>query len=200
MPVPDWAGYYLGDSALRRSTDAEVDAVQAALGVALPAGYRELVTTLGAGTLSLELGVQPPTDLLARSRALVSTFRDRWFFDRPDAELSLEDALESVGIATTADGDEVMYHPDSGRLHVLPRHDDRTYAMGTDPWEAVDWFHESGVLRPPLSFRSFDPDTGPGAYAHLRYRTACDPVTRQRIRAAVEGAGLSFGPPWSLNP
>ena len=73
MPVPDWAGYHLVDSALRLSTDAEVDAVEDSLGVALPAGYRELVTTLGAGTLSLELGVHPPRDILTRSRLLVST-------------------------------------------------------------------------------------------------------------------------------
>lgn len=181
MPVPDWAGYHLVDSALRLSTDAEVDAVEDSLGVALPAGYRELVTTLGAGTLSLELGVHPPRDILTRSRLLVSTFNNSWFFDETHAELTREDALESVGVATTADGDEVIYHPGSGRLHVLPRHDDRTYVMGGDLWEAVDWFHESGVLRPRLSFRSFDLDTGPGEAVNGHGHGASLPQARRAV-------------------
>jgi hypothetical protein len=63
-------------------------------------------------------------------------------------------------VADSLDGDQVIFHPGTRRLHVLPRHDEHTYAVGSDVWDVVAWYQDSGVLWRPHPFRYFESFVG----------------------------------------
>ncbi|WP_020391371.1 SMI1/KNR4 family protein [Kribbella catacumbae] len=161
MTKPDWGGFYLVQHGLKRQTDDDVRTAEAALGVQLPNGYRELMTTLGDGEISGILRVFSPAKLEAEQELFRELTQDVWFFNEPDETLTKDYALESIAIADSIDGDQVIFHPGTGRLHVLPRHDEHTYSVGTDLWDVVAWFQESGVLTRPHPFRYFESFAGP---------------------------------------
>lgn len=160
MTQHDWHSFYLVDDELKLASDDDVDAVEAALGVQLPRGYRELVTTLGTGVVNGILRVFPPADLEKKQQDFRELTRDEWFFDEPDETLTQEYALESIVIADSLDGDQTIFHPGTGQLHVLPRHDEHTYSVGTDLSDVVAWFQDSGVLTRPHPFRYFESFAG----------------------------------------
>lgn len=161
MRSRDWRDFYLVQDELRLATDDSVDAVEAALSVRLPGGYRELVTTLGTGMIGGILRVFPPDALEDEQQLYREVTQEAWFFDEPDEPLTMEYALESIAVADSIDGDQVIFHPGTGRLHVLPRHDERTYSVGSDLRDVVAWFQDSGVLMHPHPFRYFESFAGP---------------------------------------
>jgi hypothetical protein len=158
MTRRDWRDYYLVQDELKRWTDGDVDAAEAAVGVRLPDGYRELVTTLGDGVISGVLRVLSPTSLRHEQQLFRELTQEHWFFDEA---LTQDYALESIMVADSIDGDQVIFHPGTGQLHVLPRHDERTHAVGGDLWDVVAWFQDSGVLWRPHPFRYFESFVGP---------------------------------------
>ena len=161
MPRHDWRDFHLVQDELERWADTDVDAAQAALGVQLPAGYRELMTTLGKGVISGMLRVFSPPELEDRQRLFRELTAVYWFFEEPDEVLTRDYALESIEVADSLDGDQVIFNPRTGRLHVLPRHDEHTYDMGSDVWDVVTWYQDSGVLYRPHPFRYFESFAGP---------------------------------------
>lgn len=68
-----------------------MDAAEAALGVRLPAGYREL--------------------LIALQQSFQQVVREAWYFDEPGEALTQDVATGSVMIADPIDGDQVILHP-----------------------------------------------------------------------------------------
>lgn len=156
-----WRDFYLVKDELTPRTEAEVDAAEDALGMRLPDGYREFVTTLGDGEVSGLLRVCPPDDLLRQQRFLANVLHSAWFYTEPNETMTRAYAMESVMVADTSEGDMVIFHPSTRQLHVLPRNDTRTHAVGPDLWALVDWFQDSGVLVNPHPFRYFESELGP---------------------------------------
>ena len=156
MQLPD---VRIVTAARRHPTAAEVLAVEHKLGLSLPNGYSEFITTLGAGILSQFIRVFPP----ARVESEVEEWRERiakyWFWDEGKNLLTKEQALESVVFADTVAGDEYVVHPSgAGRILVLPRHSGQIYIAGGDLWNMVEWTLSAGVLCEPtfdLSFEAF---------------------------------------------
>lgn len=186
MSQRGWNDFYLVQDELRRSTDADVDAAEAALGVLLPAGYRELMTTLGGGVISDILRVIRPAELEERQEQLQGLAREAWFFEDPDETLTPSYAFESFMIADSVDGDMIIFHPTTGHLHVLPRHLDRTYVVGTDLWDVVAWFLDSGVPCHPHPFRYFESFVGPIEAANGRAEGA----DLDQMASAIRSLGL----------
>jgi hypothetical protein len=182
----DWRDFYLVKDELRLFTDADVDAAETSVGVQLADGYRELMTTLGAGTISNDLRVFPPTELANKQALLREVVAQAWFFDEPDEELTPNYALASTFIADSDVGDLIIFHPGTGRMHVLPRDEDRTYAVGRDLHDVVEWWLDSGVLWRPSPFRFFESWVGPTEAANGVGNRA----GFARVSAAVRSLGV----------
>jgi hypothetical protein len=144
---------------LVRATPKQVDALEAALWVTFPAGYREYVTTLGEGTLGgAFVRVYPPWRIereLSEWRRRVGKY---WFWDRGRKLLPKERGVECVAVGDTANGDELVFHPTRpGRLFVLPRDSETVFDAGPDLLAAVEWVCSSGKLTPKFAERDFEP-------------------------------------------
>jgi hypothetical protein len=145
---------------LVRSTDAEVSAAEASLGARFPPGFRAWMTTLGAGILSDLVRVY----WLPRLLELVVETRARWreyyFWDEGRDVLSREAVLESILVADTMEGDEVIFHPSNPEaLYLLPRDEERIYWMGARFEDALEWLCTSGVAIEPVASLYFQPFT-----------------------------------------
>lgn len=153
---------------LTLATDAEIDAVEAQLGVSFPRGYREYLTTLGEGALGT-VRVYPP----ARVARDLDKWRDRidryWFWEKGELTLSKPRALESIVIADTGGGDEVVFHPEEpDRLLVLPIDSENIFVAGADLLEAVEWICSSGKVTRRSQKRVFEPFARPDIIVDIR--------------------------------
>jgi hypothetical protein len=72
--------------------------------------------------------------------------------------LTKEQALQSVIIGDTLDGDELMVHPSNPeRVYVLPRHDHNVHVAGNGLPAAIEWLCGSRILTEPFAERNFEP-------------------------------------------
>jgi hypothetical protein len=138
----------------------EVDELEAALGVRLPDGYREYVTTLGEGSLNVLVRVYPPWRVLSEREEHQALMAGFWGWDSGDIPFGQEEAMESIPVADTLDGDVIAFHPlEPNRLIILPRDDERLYARSQGLLEAINWICSGRVLRsfgPQRYFEPFD--------------------------------------------
>src|SRR5215813_13021365 len=114
------------------SAPAEVDAAEAQIGIRFPSGYREYVSRFGEGVLGgTYVRIYPPRRILNGDNNL-GEWRQRidkyWFWDDGTDVLTKAQALESVIIGDTLDGDELIVHPGNPeRIYVLPRQSEKIY-------------------------------------------------------------------------
>jgi hypothetical protein len=194
MTRRDWRDFYMVQDDLERWTGADADAAEATLGVQLPDGYGELMTTLGKGVISGVLRVFSPAELENQQRFFRELIQQYWFFEEPDEALTRDYALESIMVAESLDGDQVIFHPGTRRLHVLPRDDEHTYAMGSDMWDVVAWYQDSGVLWRPRPFRYFESFVGSieavnGDGNRASFGRVTDAIRALGLHDAVEDTG-----------
>ncbi len=139
-------------------TPAEVDDLETRLSVRVPAGYREYVTQLGEGSLNTFVRVLPPWRILKELTEHQGMMAGFWFWESDTVAFGQEEAMESIAIADTLDGDVIVFHPsDPGRLIILPRNDERLYARGPDLLETINWVCSGRVLRSFGPSRYFEP-------------------------------------------
>jgi len=150
-------------SPLILSTPAEVDAAEAHLGIRFPTGYREYVTKFGEGVLGGSyIRIYPPHRILGGKSNNLLQWRQRiseyWFWDLGRDVLTKKEALQSVIIGDTLDGDELIVHPSNPeRVFVLPRNRHEIYVAGDGLQEAIEWLCSSGTLTEPFDERNFEP-------------------------------------------
>ncbi|MGL4420138.1 MAG: SMI1/KNR4 family protein [Gemmataceae bacterium] len=144
------------------SSQAEVDAAEAQLGIRFPAGYREYVTRFGEGVLGGSyIRIYPPRRILTGQNNLTE-WRDRlrqfWFWDEGAAVLTQKQVMESVILGDTLDGDELIVHPaHPERIYVLPRDSGNILVAGEGLPAAIEWLCSSGELTEAFSEREFEP-------------------------------------------
>ena len=144
------------------SPPAEVDAAEAELGIRFPTGYREYVTRFGEGVLGgYYVRIYPPRRILSGVNN-VAEWRQRigeyWFWDAGRDVLTKDQALQSVIIGDTLDGDELVVHPDHPeRIYVLPRNSEDVHVAGDGLPAALEWLCGSGTLTEPFAERDFEP-------------------------------------------
>ncbi len=133
---------YVVSDRLTQATDEDVTAAETVLGTHFPATYREYVTTLGVGYCNGFARVYLPAEIVSEK----AEFQQEWALFAPSRYqtgfdlLPLHRMLESIILATTVDGDEVVFHPDTpDDLYVLPRQDWHIYRIGRTLDEALTW-------------------------------------------------------------
>jgi hypothetical protein len=150
----------LGPGQLIRSTDAEVSAAEASLGTRFPAGFRAWMTTLGCGILSELVRVYGVPRLLEMIVETQARWREYYFWDSSRDLLPKQVVLESIIVADTLDGDEVIFHPSNpDALYLLPRHTERICWIGARFEDALEWLCTSGVVSQPVGSLSFEPSS-----------------------------------------
>ena len=125
----DIDGVEIRGRALVLASDAEVDSMQDELGVEFPDGYRAYITRLGEGSLNDFVRVLPPWRILAELEEHRGMMAAYWFWESGKVPFGQEQAMESIPIADTMDGDAIAFHPtDRRQIIILPRNDERLYA------------------------------------------------------------------------
>lgn len=144
---------------IRPSSPEAVSDTEAALGLAFPVGYREYITSFGAGVLGgTYVRVYPPERIIREYRDFQRRWDEYWFWDEGQNVLTKTEALKCVIIGDTLDGDLLIFHPlRPDRLLMLPRNDDLIYEAGADLFSALEWLCSSGVLTEPFPEREFEP-------------------------------------------
>ncbi len=145
----------------------DVDEAERQLGERLPAGYRDFIARFGEGLLAGYIRVYSPHQILSGDNNL-KEWRKRidayWFWDEGKDVLSKERALESVLVADTMEGDELVAHPsEPDRLYVLPREEEAIHVAGDGLLSAIEWLLTSGILTEPIEDRNFTPFDGQAA-------------------------------------
>jgi hypothetical protein len=108
----DLGGVKVVGGPLVLATDAGVDALEAKLGGTFPEGYRAYVTTLGEGVLGgTFVRVYPPWRIARELAPWRKRLKKYWFWDRGSAVLTKQRAVQSVIVADTLNGDELLFHP-----------------------------------------------------------------------------------------
>lgn len=155
-------------------------------GIRLPTGYREFIETFGVGTLTNWVRVYPPDRILRDRDEWRERIGEYWFWKPGETGMTQTRALESVCIADTMDGDELVVHPDAPEEAILlPRHHDECFHTGSAFNEAITWLHESGRLIVPVSFYYFIPWT-----ARLRVHGSGTGAEHAELVAAIQNTGL----------
>jgi hypothetical protein len=137
---------------LSLATADQIRAAEHALGTRFPAGYREYVTTLGAGSLNGRARVVPPSEIVDQT----IEFRDRMHFLYRDATAGYDPfelfktgldllpparLLQCILVIDAGDGHEIIYHPDTpDALFLLPHDQEGIYRVGSTIEEALTAF------------------------------------------------------------
>ncbi|MGL6072524.1 MAG: SMI1/KNR4 family protein [Fimbriiglobus sp.] len=144
------------------SSVKEVHVAENQLGICFPTGYREYVMRFGEGVLGGSyLRIYPPRRILTGDNNLTEwrkRIQEFWFWHDGAEVLTKEQALESVIIGDTLDGDELVVHPTHAeRIYVLPRNSEGIHIAGDGLPAAIEWLCNSGTLTEPFSERHFEP-------------------------------------------
>jgi hypothetical protein len=150
---------HVSGKALVLAKPAEVNALESQLWITIPDSYREYVTKLGEGVLGGSfVRVYPPWRILKEINEWRERIRKYWFWDKVRKLLPKERALESVIVADTLNGDELVFHPSRpDRFFVLPRDSEKIYQVGPKLLDAVEWMCSSGKLTERFKERNFEP-------------------------------------------
>lgn len=174
---------YVISNKLDVATEAQIIAAELALTTRFPAGYRDYVTTLGAGTLNGQLRVVPPTEIKEKTeeyRGIQAELATRCaesgfsMWDAVEAGLDLlppDRWLAAVLLVDAGDGHRIVFHPDApDDLIFIPHEEMEIHRAGSTLDDALTWFLQTGpwgtrtrVLRPDGTFverpvRYFEPD------------------------------------------
>ena len=159
---------------------ASIDAAERSLGARFPDGYREYVARFGRACDSAWVYVLPPDEIVSGRRAW-QRFREAYWFWAPSSDGFDEDAAyESLLIAKTEGGDELLAHPSRpGTTWMLPRNAREVVRLDGGLLHALAWICEAGDL---------------GRRVRVRYATPLDDRIRRRFRfqrATAEGASAT---------
>lgn len=148
-------------SRLRPATLETVASAQEQLGIALPTGYVDFATRLGAGSLGHFVWVEDVATLPDRTREWRERITAYWFWETDEAGVTA-DALQQRGVllASSFDGDELCVDPaDVETLYVLPRNEEVAHRVGPGFVAALEWML-SGALNPWVEGWTFEVNAG----------------------------------------
>src|SRR5262245_11207245 len=176
-------------------SDAEVDELELELGVRMPDGYRDYVTTLGEGGLDDLVRVLPPWQIRARLDEHRARMAAYWFWRGGVESFGQDEAMTSFPVADTMNGDAIAFVSGDPRLFVLPRDSDDV-VVGSDGFLGLmEWVCRGGLGHRPATGRSFEPwDSRPLLQELVRTAgaSAVDLVTPPDLRRPPRDVLLAY--------
>jgi hypothetical protein len=139
-------------------TPDDVENLRAKLGTRFPAGYEEFITRFGEGVLGgAYIRIYPPSRILLELTDWRARIDECWFWDEGSHVLPKAEALKSIVLGDTLDGDELIFHPDRpDNIYVLPRNSESIFFAGNGMAQAIEWLCTSGKLTEPFKERNFE--------------------------------------------
>ncbi len=138
------------------STVAAVEQLEQAFKINVDPDYKEYVTRYGCGILG---GTYVRVYVPETIQALQPEWRERitqyWFWEEGKEVLTQEQALESVIMGDTFDGDEIILY--NQQYYILPRHAEMIYHTGNTLGGTIDWLCTVGILTAAFAERDFEP-------------------------------------------
>ncbi len=128
------------DSPLHLATPAEVGEAESRLKLRFPPGYREYVTLLGDGAFCQYVRVWMPSVILTECKDYQTAWNKLFAWNKRPDVLPAEKVVESIIVADTYCGDEIVFHPDNpNQLFLLPPDDEEMIdKLGNSLDEALD--------------------------------------------------------------
>jgi hypothetical protein len=155
---------YLVSKKLQTVSPADLDSLEASLGVPLPLGYRQYMTTLGEGTYSDCVYAFVPAKVresqTQKQNMFGGTDPHGWFWPGNDQVLTYQEAMAGIYCGVTNDGDLLIYCPHkNSRLFLLPRHDPTIHWLPSGFNDPMEWSILHGrstyMQKPPFPY--FEP-------------------------------------------
>jgi hypothetical protein len=135
-------------------TKDEIVALEQQLKVNLPQDFWGFMQRFGPGEFCGSLAFFGPRQFLEHQELCKNIWNEYFFWDA--ATLSKEEVLQSISVATSIDGDEIVYKSAKKTgYYVLLRHADEIQKIGNTISEALNWFSSSGVISMPTKFKWF---------------------------------------------
>jgi len=151
----DFSRVYLVSQKLDRVTHAEVRELQTA-GIALPRGYEEYVTTLGAGDYCGEISIYQPKTIPVHLQEFRDRVKGHYCWDEYSEILSPQDVARSFPIGENCGPDEMIYFPGDPPGIYVCRHEDSDFQFaGTTLYQALDFMCDLTNLSGKLKFPYF---------------------------------------------
>jgi hypothetical protein len=124
--------------------EAEINAFEKKWGIKLPEDFRMVLKELGPGQFSYCLNIFWPQQMSKDHELYVKTMREAPEYYWKESKLTQKEALNSVHVASSSDGDFIVYHPGSNSgFFILPRHSETIEKLGSKFVKVVDWFANS---------------------------------------------------------
>jgi hypothetical protein len=141
------------------ATRTQVAQLEARFKARMPKGYRDYVTRLGEGVLGgCFVRIYPPWRILSGNKLWRERIKEYWFWGKNADTLTQSQALKSILIGDSVDGDELVFYPHEAlHLFILPRHSENIFKVPNTLLEAVEWMCSSGKLTRRFKQRKFEP-------------------------------------------
>jgi hypothetical protein len=131
----------------------EVERAEAYFKTALPSGYVDAVTSYGEGMYCDLFRIFSPDRLPEENKISRDMWSAFWPFENSDELITQAEAADSIPVAGTIDGDNVIFYPPRpDRVYILPRHERIIYTASADFSDLWDWDSEDEAR-----FRCYEP-------------------------------------------
>ncbi|MBV8251934.1 MAG: hypothetical protein JO154_04935 [Chitinophaga sp.] len=148
--------YNTNSTDLFLSSTAAIAQLEQAFQINVDQDYKDYVTRYGCGILG---GTYVRVYLPETIQALQSEWKERitqyWFWEEGAAVLTKEQALASVIMGDTFDGDEIILY--NQQYYILPRHEEMIYHTGNTLGGTIEWLCTAGILTEAFVERDFEP-------------------------------------------
>ncbi|MDO5673137.1 MAG: SMI1/KNR4 family protein [Actinomycetaceae bacterium] len=130
----------------RGVTQEDLNDLEEELATPMPSGYREYMSTLGNGQLAGHIHIYTPSDILEGPWSMEKWKKrlreDGWEWD--EELIDEERAEECVFFGETADGDELVFHPDDPEvIYLLPAESATVRYVADGLFDALEVLMES---------------------------------------------------------
>ncbi|NIG55096.1 SMI1/KNR4 family protein [Chitinophaga sp. Cy-1792] len=138
------------------ATNNDISLLEKTFDITTDQDYKDYVTNHGCGILGgTYIRVYLPQVTMLLQKEWQERINQYWFWDEGKEVLTKDQALQSVVLGDTLDGDEIILFEQ--QYYVLPRHEEMIYKIGDTLGDAIAWLCSTGILTEAFVEREFEP-------------------------------------------